>query len=126
MFRFKRISSFTAVLAFALFALLLIAPEFIFLLFGISGSESASFISRRAAMLFLGISVLTWFGRDAGHSDLRQAVCIGLAGSMCGLAVLGSAEFARGYAGAGIWPAIITEMALGVAYAKIWFEHRNA
>ncbi len=77
-------------------------------------------------MLFLGISVLSWFGRNAEHSELRQAMCIGLAASMFCLAALGSGEFARGYAGPGIWLAIVTETALGIAYIKIWLKYRAA
>jgi hypothetical protein len=77
-------------------------------------------------MLFLGIAVFSWIGRNAVHSESRQAICIGLSISMLALAMLGVFEFVRGFPGAGIFVAIITEVTLGVAYLKIWVRNKNA
>ena len=59
-------------------------------------------------MLFFGISVFTWVARNTEHSESRQAICIGLSVSMFALALLGTIEFLRGYAGIGISLAVIT------------------
>ena len=126
MIDFKPLSTVTAIITFTLFLCLLIVPEMIFILFQIEESESAFFISRRAAMLFLGISIFSWLGRNAVHSISRQSICIGLAISMFGLAVLGSVEFLRGYAGVGVGLAVVTELLLGIAYTNIWLLNRHA
>jgi hypothetical protein len=120
MVSYKILSTVTAVIALTLFFLLLFMPEIIFLLFQVQGNESAFFISRRAAMLFLGIAVFSWIGRNALHSESRQAICIGMSVSMLALAVLGVIEYARNFVGIGIFIAVVTEVALGVAYFQIW------
>ena len=125
MIKFKPLSIFTAVLALTLFLSLLFLPEPIFFIFQIPEADSAFFIARRAAMLFLGIAVLCWLGRGAPNSPLRQSVCMGLAVAMLGLACLGAFEYLRGFAGAGIGLAVITEAIIGAAYLKIWFANRG-
>jgi len=126
MIKFKMVSVITAVIALTLCLVLLLTPEVIFMLFNIDENSSASFIGRRAAMLFLGISVITWVGRNTSHSESRQAVCLGLAISMLSLAVLGAIEYLRGFAGFGISLAVITEAIIAFLYFKIWFSCKNA
>ena len=125
MIKFKPLSIFTAILSLILFFSLLFLPEPIFFIFHIPEADSAFFIARRAAMLFLGISVLCWLGRGAANSPSRQSVCMGLAVAMLGLACLGVFEYLRGFAGLGIGLAVITEVIIGAAYLKIWFENRK-
>ncbi|TMO69057.1 hypothetical protein [Pseudoalteromonas aurantia] len=126
MIKFKIVSVITSVIALTLCLVLLIAPEVIFMLFNIDENSSAFFIGRRTAMLFLGISVITWVARNAPHSDSRQAVCLGLVISMLSLALLGTIEYLRGFSGLGISLAVITETILAVLYFKIWFSCKNA
>jgi hypothetical protein len=126
MVKFRNLSSIMAVIAFTLFLFLLFAPEIIFNLFEIQGDESAFFISRRAAMLFLGIAAFSWFGRNASHSESRQAICLGMSISMLSLAILGVFEFVRNFVGMGIFLAVATEIALGTAYFQIWSGSKNA
>lgn len=126
MSEFKSINIITAVIALILCLILLLFPEFIFYLFGIQEHDSAFFIGRRASMLFLGISVLLWASKNSKNSEPRQAICIGLAVSMIALAILGTAEYLRGFAGMGIFLAVITEFLLGAAYLKIWLYSKNA
>jgi hypothetical protein len=126
MVSFRKLSTITAVIAVTLFLLLLFAPEIIFTLFQVQGNESAFFISRRAAMLFLGFAVITWLGRNSSNSETRQAICIGMSISMLALAVLGVIEFLRNFVGIGIFLAVFTELVLGIAYLKIWKRNRYA
>jgi hypothetical protein len=126
MIEFKKLSTITAFITFVLFLVLLLLPEIIFILFQIPENSSAFFISRRAAMLFLGIAVFSWLGRNSLHSELRQAICIGLSISMLALAGLGLFELIRGFSGIGIGLAIITELFLGVAYLNIWLGNKSA
>ncbi len=115
-----------ALMALTLCLLLFFAPEMIFTLFQVQGNESAFFISRRAGMLFLGIAIFSWLGRNASNSDSRQAICVGMSISMLALAILGVFEFTRNFVGIGIFLAIITELALAIAYFHIWSSHKNA
>jgi hypothetical protein len=125
MLSYKRLSSATAAIALALSLVLLLAPELILRLFQIQGSESAFFISRRAAMLFLGMAVMSWIGRNALDSDSRQAICLGLSVTMFTLAALGLFEYFRGYVGLGIFLAVVTELGLGVGYIQLWRSNRT-
>ncbi|GGY83128.1 hypothetical protein GCM10011613_29990 [Cellvibrio zantedeschiae] len=125
MIGFKALSIFTAALALILFLSLLFVPEPIFFIFQLTETGSAFFIARRAAMLFLGIAILSWLGRAQPHSQSRQSICMGLGVMMLGLACLGLFEYLRGFAGPGIGLAVITEAIIGVAYLKIWFVHRQ-
>lgn len=125
MFNFKNVSLAATALSGVLFVILLLAPELIFFIFSIEGSEAAKLLSRRAAMLFLGLAIITYLGRDAVHSALRQAVCVGMAATMFGLALTGTYEFARGYAGFGILLAVIAEIGFGVAFTRIWLAGRK-
>ncbi len=126
MVKFKIVSICTAIIAFVLCLVLIFTPEILFMLFNIDENSSAYFIGRRASMLFLGISVLTWFGRNAEHSESRQAICLSLSISMFALAILGTVEYIRGFAGIGISLAVITEITLASLYLKIWFSNKNA
>ncbi|GHF95222.1 hypothetical protein [Thalassotalea marina] len=123
--QFKHLSVLTSAIAALLAILLLFLPEVVFWLFAIVEHDSATFIGRRAAMLFLGIAFICWLARNAKHSQARQAICLGLAVSMLSLATLGLYELIRGAAGLGIILAITTEVVLALWYVQIWFKHKN-
>ena len=101
MISYQHISIATAFLCLGLFFTLLLFPDLIYWLFQVEESESSSFMLRRAAMLFLGLAVITWLSRFEGQSTARQAICLGLSVTMLALAILGSAEYLRGAAGPG-------------------------
>ncbi len=101
-----------------LFVVFLFAPQLVYWLLGILGGPDASFIARRAAMLFLGLGVLCWFARKACVSPARSAVCLGVASAMGGLAVLGLFELLREYAGFGILLAIAVELVVAVSFLR--------
>lgn len=125
MIEFRVLSLITSVIAIIIFISLLFVPAPIFMLFEIDGNESAYFISRRAAMLFLGIAVISYFSRNAQNTDTRQSILLGLTLSMFGLAILGVVEFVRGFAGVGIFLAVGTELFLAVSYGSIWLSSRK-
>ena len=125
MFKFSTLSGVTALVALILFTILLVAPQLIFLLFAVEGNDAAYFISRRAAMLFLGIALIAYTSRNAVHSTSRQAICLGLGSAMLALFVLGAFELFRGFVGVGILPALVTELAIGSSYLAIWFSNRH-
>ncbi|MDC0609661.1 hypothetical protein OAP63_02920 [Vibrio sp.] len=125
MINFKLLSISTSLIALTLCAVLLLVPEVLFWLFSVEANSSALFMGRRAAMLFLGLSVLSWSMRNVGHSKSRQAVCLCFSVSMFGLVTLGTVEYFRGFAGAGISLAIVTETILAALYLKVWIDGRH-
>lgn len=119
------LDTFTAGLSAALFVCLLFFPGAIFWLFGMAGGESAVIMSRRASALFLGLAVMCWSARGAEASTVRRAMDAGLAAAMLGLAAAGVFEFSRRAVGWGVWPAVATEVTLGVSYLRAWRSSRT-
>jgi hypothetical protein len=126
MIKFKTITTITAILSFILFIFALFFPELLAMLFQIEGNEAAYFVARRTSILFIGLAILLWLIRNSSHSSSIQAVCAGMSFLWIGLAILGSIEFLRGYAGIGIIPPIIMESLLGISYFKLWLNNRHA
>ena len=121
---YKVISSANAVLTFALFAILLIAPSFIFWIFSIEAGEAAYFIARRASILFLGLSLMSYLSRNASSSEMRQSVIISMFVLWAAMACLGIVEFARGYAGIGVLLAVAAEAGFAFGYWTLWRSSR--
>lgn len=86
---------------------LLLVPEIIITLFGMEQAVAASVMGRRAAMLFLGYSVMLWSVSNAPHSAARQSILKGIAALMLGLACAGVFEFLRGTA---TWPIVLASV----------------
>ncbi len=116
MLSFKQINLFTLFVSFTLCLILLAFPEFIYFLFQIDGNETANFMSRRAGFLFLGFAALLFFSKDIVVSELQRPIIICIFLAMIGLATLGIFEFIRGFAGPGIFLAVITEVFIAVNY----------
>lgn len=125
MLNYKTTSTYTALIAFTLFSILILFPEMLFWLFGIEQNNSALFVGLRMAMLFLGLAILLWVGKDSAHSESRQAISLSIATQMCGLAGLGAFELSQGHAGPGILLAVMTELAIAFLYLKVWLSHKQ-
>lgn len=108
----------TAVIWGLLAVTLTFLPGLIYWFFQIAPDPSASFLGRRAGMLFLGLATMMFVIRNATSPDAQRAASAAAIASMGGLAVLGIFEFMRGFAGAGIWIAIIIEVGLVVTFAR--------
>jgi hypothetical protein len=122
MLSYKNVSVATAFISIALCLVLMFTPSQMFALFSVEANESAIFMGRRMAILFLGLALITGFTSDAQHSDVRQALCMALSVMLFALAFLGIFEFMRVRAGSGIWLAIVTEMILAASYLMIWLK----
>ncbi|KGJ86821.1 hypothetical protein [Colwellia psychrerythraea] len=122
---FKILALFTSLLCFYIFYLLFKTPENFLSDVGVTGSEAAYFVARRAAMLMLGVSVLMFFSRNLQNGQARQAIALSLVVTMSSLALLGSYEFSRGFVNEGIIGAIIIESMLAMAFFTIWFVNRR-
>ncbi len=101
-----------------LFLCLLLAPGLIHWLFSIPSEPATDFMSRRAGVLFLGLSIITFQARHAPQTQLRRGISLGISVMMASLALLGTAEYFRGHTGIGIWLAIVTEAIFAVQYAR--------
>lgn len=121
---FKNLSVVSAAIAGALFLTLLIVPDLVFWLFQIPAPDSAAFLARRAAILFLGFGIIMWRIRDSEASPTISAICLGWGVSMVALAMLGAMEFVRGFAGGGIFFAVVIETFLGVSYLRLALKMR--
>ncbi|CAM3082766.1 hypothetical protein [Moritella viscosa] len=122
--KFKILSTFTSLLCFYLFYLLFFSAHSFLNDLGVEGTEAAYFISRRAAILMLGISVLMFFGRNIPNTQARQAICLSIGVTMLGLAFSGMYELNRGFVGSDIIGAIVIESILCISFFYIWLSGR--
>lgn len=113
---YERVSLAASLLCTALFAVLLLDPSLLSWLFGIDANAAADFMSRRVAILFLGLAAITFLGRKEPDSSLRRSVASGLFITMAGLVCLGLFELLRGTAGLGILLAVLAEALFAVLY----------
>jgi hypothetical protein len=110
----------TAGLSLALAMVLLCGPAIIFWLFSLDASLTGEVLARRAAVLFLGFTLLLWQLRDlAPHSPSAKAIAKSMAAVMLSLALLGLTELALGRVGTGILIAIATELAFFLGWMKV-------
>lgn len=116
----------TTVLCGALSLVLMLAPSVIYFLFEVEGQESASFIARRASVMFFGVATMTFFAKDVADLSAQHAIALGLGVMMFGLALLGLAEMARGMAGPGILLAVVTELVFAGAYLRLLRAAKSA
>lgn len=123
---YKILSLCAATLWMVLSVCLLLVPDFIYWIFGIVGNDTADLMSKRAAMLFLGLSILAFMSRDEPTSTLRQSLIIAFGASMFGLMCIGIFEFIRGEAGFGIWLAILVEMSFSICYFFLWRKAQSS
>jgi hypothetical protein len=114
----KLAGTITAALCFTL----LFAPGLIHWLFQIDSTSGADVMSRRAAMLFAGLSTLAFLTSEATTSELRRTTCAVVCITMAGLAVLGLFEWIRGAVGAGIILAITVELFFVYWFHRFWQE----
>lgn len=125
MLTFKKLNLSACGLFTTLGVILFFTPDLIFKLFGVMGNESAFFIARRASMFFLGYAVISYCSRNAQPSIPRQAISLGMALSMLGFSILGIIEFARGFAGGGIFLPITAELFFAFSYFSLWLSDRK-
>ena len=119
---YKAVSLAASALYITLFACLLVAPNLIYWLFDSGSHPTADLLAKRAAMLFLGLAALSFLGRNAPSSSLRQAVTVAMATTMAGLMLTGMYEFFLGTAGFGIWFAIGGEALFLSLYLSVLFK----
>ena len=88
-------------------------------------TTSTDFVARRASVLLLSLSALSFFARNAASSMARQALSLAMLVATGPMAILGIVEFARGATTAGIFKAVAIETACAVCYWIIWWRGRS-
>lgn len=110
MLTFRQVSILAAVVTFGLMAALLLVPGVLFWLFQIENNVSVEVFARRASMLFLFASAITYMFRDLAPGRHQRDIAIAVSMMMGGLAIVGFVEFLLGRVGPGIFLAIVTEI----------------
>ncbi len=73
---FRYMAIFSAVLALGLGIALVLIPEPLVLLYGLTLPPAGIFIARLLGAEFIGYGLLAWFVRDAVDSELRRAILL--------------------------------------------------
>ena len=113
---YRNLALSTALICFALTLIWMIIPGVILHIWGVDYIPAMGMTSRRSAALFAGFAIIFYNSRNSGPSELRSALSQGFAVSCFLLAGLGCLEFVYGYAGIGIFSAVLVELALGMAF----------
>jgi len=116
---FRAVAITASTICFALALIWILFPQLLLWIWQIDGPEPALLVARRGGALFLGLGAMLLLARDAGPSPARSAIASGLALGCATLAALGAYELAAGHAGLGIVLAIIVEIALALAFARV-------
>ena len=76
--KFTTLMIIKAVVCLSLGVPILIAPVFLYSLFGASLNPGGVFAAREYGASLIGNLMLTWFARNAGESDARRAIILAL------------------------------------------------
>lgn len=115
--KFKIASILTSLLYFFLFISFFLFPEDLCKDVGLTGSEPANFLVRRASMLMLGFAVITFLTRNMQASKMRQAISFSVGLNMLGFAFTEVFEMIRGYD----YSAFIGPMVIEILVAIVFF-----
>ena len=88
---------------------------------GIEETAGALILFRRLGVIYLGLALIFFLGRNAAPSDLRSAVCLVMGGAVAVLACLGLVEFLARRASAGIFRSVVGEAMLAAAFVWLWW-----
>ncbi len=123
--RFRPLATLTALLFFALSAILMFQPAALLANWGVGFDESTGVVSRRAAALYAGIGLMLFLARKAEASPARSALVSGFVFICVALAGLGAFELASGRVNSGILPAVVIEVALAITYLLVACVERS-
>lgn len=123
--RFRPLTTLTALVFFALSAILMFRPAVMLANWSIGFDESIGVVSRRTAALYAGIGLMLFLARKAEPSPARSALVSGFVFICVLLAGLGAFELSSGRVNAGIIPAVLGEVALAIAYLLVACTERS-
>jgi len=88
---------------------------------GVEVTAGGLILSRRLGVLYLGLGLMFFIGRDAPPSDFRSTVCLVMAGVIAALASLGLVEFQARRASSGILRSAVAEGLLAAVFIWVWW-----
>jgi hypothetical protein len=116
---FYRVSVFTSVLLLLLASVLMFAPAQMLTSWGIELTDTLGVLARRLAAVYIGVSAMLFFARNAEPSPAQTAIIYGVRTTCLLLAALGAYEFSVGHVSSGILPAILIEIAIVIGFACV-------
>lgn len=119
---FQNVCSAVAAIFLALSVTLIALPDVVYWLFSLQGNDLGNFLTKRAGVLFLGLSILCFLARNSDNSEVRRIVSASVGTATCVMALLGIYELARGNAGAGILVAVFIEIVVAALFLRIWIQ----
>ena len=123
--RFRPLATVTALLFFALSAILMFLPAVVLANWGVGFNESIGLVCRRSAALYAGVGLMLFLARKAEPPPARSALVSGFVFACVIPAGLGAFELASGRVNSGILPAILVEVALAIAYLLVARAERS-
>lgn len=75
---FKTLMIVKAVVCLGLGVPIVIAPVFLYSLFGVTLNPGGIFVAGQYGASLIGNLMITWFARNAVESETRRAICLGL------------------------------------------------
>lgn len=88
---------------------------------GIEETTGALILFRRLGVIYFGLALIFFLGRNAAPSDFRSAACLVMGGAVTVLAGLGLYEFQARRASAGIFRSVVGEAVIAVAFFWLWW-----
>ncbi len=76
--KFKTLMIIKAIVCLSLGIPILLAPGFVYSIFGTTLNEGGDFAAREYGASLIGNMLLTWFARSAQESQTRQAIILGM------------------------------------------------
>jgi hypothetical protein len=101
-------------------------PGLVCWLFQIEGNSLGDFLAKRAAMLFAGLSMLSFLARQSQSAEVQRLVSASIGTAMGGMALLGVSEWIWGMAGPGILLAVAVELVIAGLCYKVLLALRGA
>jgi len=91
---------------------------------GLAAEAGSLVIARRLGALYLGLALMFFLGRDAGPSDLRSGLSLGVGVASALLAGLGLFELSAGRVTTGIIVPSVAELVLAAGFGWAWWAGR--
>jgi hypothetical protein len=88
---------------------------------GLEATAGTLILFRRLGVIYLGLALMFFLGRNAGPSDVRSAVCLVMGGMVAVLATLGLFEYLARRASPGIFRSVVGEAVLAAAFIWLWW-----
>ena len=91
---------------------------------GLDLTAGSLIVCRRIGVLYLGLALMFFLGREAAPSDLRSAVCLVMGGTVAVLAGLGLFEFLSRRVRVGIFSSVVAEAVIAAGFVWVWWSGR--